>query len=231
MKKLAKHLSGFVAICILILLISNCNEKKNYNTVITGQVRDFYTNSAISNVGVHILKEEIDPSSQHLQQLELLDPENWIHSVNTDMEGNFTVSFSDIESDYCKLIVYNDTIVSKESYRMRIGGTTDTVIYIKHFKPVKIHVRNLQNTYDKIYVSIEIDSDNIDFNGNLLDELGCSFNLLGFDKDTVILNRIVPDGECRIYYELFKQNNRIEYMNIHLEADNNSDTVKYELEY
>jgi hypothetical protein len=231
MKRIIISMLGFVSICILIVLMTNCNRKENYDTEIKGQIRDFYTDDPISNVSVHIFNAEIDLSSEQIQLPDPLDPKNWIHTAISDLNGNFTFSFNDIKSDYCELIIYTDSMIINETYRMKIGESSETIVYVKHFKPVQIHVRNQQNIYDRVYISIDIDTDTIMYNGGITHDLISSYNILGFGRDTLIHNLAIPDGLFRIYYALFKQDQHIMQDEIDLAIDNNSDTIRCNFDY
>jgi len=231
MKKLKKSIFNFISFFVLIILITNCNKKINYNTEIKGQIIDFYTNTPISRTSTHIVNENIDPSKQQLQYFDLLDSTNWIHTVNSDSNGNFNIAFNDIENDYCKLFVYNDLLISNECYIINTGGSTTNQVYVKHFRNIQIHVRNKLNLYDRVYMDIEIDPDTIRYNNGFPCCLERSYNLTGFNKDTIIHDRAIPGGMYRIDYYLHQLPQATVHNEIDIPVNNSQDTIKYNFDY
>jgi hypothetical protein len=231
MNRLSHPLVSYLAIFAFLILAASCKDEKNYDTLISGTVRDFYTNETISNVGIHILEQGIVPSKELIQMLDALKPYCWVHTVNTDTNGNFTVSFNDLESDYCRVIAYNDTFISKECYDIQIGTATDTIVYVQRLKPLQIHAWNQQNIYNRLNLGLYVDSDSDIYNVNLAHTLGGSYSVFGYDADTVIFHRVLSGGQTLLYYSLFRDSQHRDEYQVDLDIDITTDTVKFDLFY
>lgn len=219
-----------IFILAILLFIASCKEPKNYRTTIIGCVRDYYTKDTLPFLPIHVIRPMSFEEFQHGSTT--FDSTRFMHTVISDIHGRFSITFDDINDDYCSLFIFNDTLLTNGEQLIKTGQEYHMDIYTKHTRILKLHVNNSKNIYDKISFNIIINFELYEVGINDLEAALCgSYVLKGFNKDTIIYNRTLPDGLYRIRYTLYKNNKNQIPEHVDMKIYNNTDTVFYDLKY
>jgi len=230
MKNVLEIICKSIIILILLFTLTVC-KKKNYKTTINGNVLDYYSKNLIPNIDLHIINSVVDPSNPHLRQTDSYDQGNWLINTQADINGTFAFAFDNIKYDQCHLVICNDTLVSDIKYFVSIGHENLIYVYVKRLKLLKLHLKNLSNIYDRISLNTKIDNDFDEFNSPFTVKFNCGIMVNGYNNDTIIFRKTIPDGLCRISYILYKQNSIKADSIFDIHIDNTADTFTYNLFY
>jgi hypothetical protein len=197
-----------------ILITTIACEEDTVTTIISGSVREYFTENIVSNIDLIIHDNTIDPTNPQLRQIQPYDTISFVAKIPVDNLGNFEYKTESLRKGNEYLLVYNSgdrfSIYSNE---IEVGKTNNINLKLKHYNILKVKIQNNNIQADSLALFISVDNSHFDETGEIVEFLLNEQFTFSENLNTTVLSKSIPECLhtiiCR-YYENGKYIDNVE---------------------